>query len=473
MPDIELIWVQIYCSSTSFLFGLSYRPPSSSDDYFSSLAASLRKITPTSDVLLCGDFNLPAIDWSVSFPTSSDRSSSRFCDILKDFFLFQLIRDPTRGNHILDLLLTNDTNLVSSLQLCDNLPGTDHDAVFFTLSVLPPKQKTVHRVLYNYKRTDFDTFRASLLTVPWNLAVSDDINLWWDNWKDLFFAAVSSDVSVVHWRRSKMKCWLSSGTIKLIKLKRVIYRRLKRSFSDQLFHRYKFLRNTVRKLTRADYRAYAEELSGTLHKNQKSFWNWINRTRRCRHPIPPLSYNSSMLIADYEKAQYFNDYFSSVFTSEDKSSLLSIYEELDVSNSNIILDSIQTSSCEVFELLRTLDVTKACGPDLICARLLKEAAAELSSSLADLFNKSLRDSVLPLDWVSANICPVYKKGDKHCVSNYRPISLTCILSKVLEKIVHAKLYSMLEDNNLLSNHQYTFRHQWSTTTLLLSVGALH
>ena len=159
-----------------------------------------------------------------------------------------------------------------------------------------------------------------------------------------------------------------------------------------------------------------------------------------------------LLIADYEKAQYFNDYFSSVFTSEDKSSLLSIYEELDVSNSNIILDSIQTSSCEVFELLRTLDVTKACGPDLICARLLKEAAAELSSSLADLFNKSLRDSVLPLDWVSANICPVYKKGDKHCVSNYRPISLTCILSKVLEKIVHAKLYSMLEDNNLLSSH---------------------
>ncbi len=92
----------------------------------------------------------------------------------------------------------------------------------------------------------------------------------------------------------------------------------------------------------------------------------------------------------------------------------------------------------------------------------------MSSSLADLFNKSLQDSVLPLDWVSANICPVYKKGDKHCVSNYRPISLTCILSKVLEKIVHAKLYSMLEENKLLSNHQYGFRRQRSTTTLLLS-----
>ena len=79
------------------------------------------------------------------------------------------------------------------------------------------------------------------------------------------------------------------------------------------------------------------------------------------------------------------------------SSLQSLFEELDISNSSIILDSIQTTPSEVFDLLSTLDVNKACGPDLICARLLKEGAAELSSSLADLFNKSLRDSVLPLD----------------------------------------------------------------------------
>jgi len=174
------------------------------------------------------------------------------------------------------------------------------------------------------------------------------------------------------------------------------------------------------------------------------------------------------LISDYEKAQFFNTYFNSVFTTEDKSSLLSISEELGVLNSNIILDSIQTTSSEVSDLLSTLDVNKACGPDLICARLLKEGAAELSFSLADLFNKSLWDSVLSLDWVSANVCPVYKKGDKHCVSNYRPISLTCIISKVLERIVHAKLYSMLEDNKLLSNHQYGFRRQRSPASLLLS-----
>ena len=60
------------------------------------------------------------------------------------------------------------------------------------------------------------------------------------------------------------------------------------------------------------------------------------------------------------------------------------------------------------------------------AWLLKKAVAELAPSLSSLFNKSLKDAVLPLDWVSAHVCPIYKKGDKKCVSNYRPVSLTCM-----------------------------------------------
>ena len=113
-------------------------------------------------------------------------------------------------------------------------------------------------------------------------------------------------------------------------------------------------------------------------------------------------------------------------------------------------------------------MNKACGPDKICARLLKEGAAELSPSLTTLFNKLLQDAVLPLDWVSANVCPAYKKGDKQCASNYRPISLTCLLAKVLENIVHSRLYSVLEQNNILCDNQFGFRQRRSTTSLLLT-----
>ena len=104
-----------------------------------------------------------------------------------------------------------------------------------------------------------------------------------------------------------------------------------------------------------------------------------------------------------------------------------------------------------------LNVRKACGPDCMCPRLLKEGAEQLAPSLVKLFNHSVNNGVFPVDWVSANVTPVYKKGDKQCVSNYRPISLTCILCKVLEKIIHHKLYSLLESCHVLSDAQFGFR----------------
>ena len=70
--------------------------------------------------------------------------------------------------------------------------------------------------------------------------------------------------------------------------------------------------------------------------------------------------------------------------------------------------------------------------------------------------------------MSANVCPIYKKGDKQCVSNYRPISLTCIFAKILKRIVYTKLYYLFEHNNLFCDSQYGFRQHRSTTTLLLT-----
>jgi len=94
--------------------------------------------------------------------------------------------------------------------------------------------------------------------------------------------------------------------------------------------------------------------------------------------------------------------------------------DLNICDSPVFLDHVQPSAEEVSELLSSLKVKKACGPDQVCGRLLREGALELSTSLSALFSKSLQDAVLPLDWVSANVCPGFKKGDKHCASNYCP-----------------------------------------------------
>ena len=219
----------------------------------------------------------------------------QFCDFLHDISLFQLVLDPTRGCHVLDLVVTSDPSCVSQLNVCDNLPGTDHDAVSFILSILPSKQRKTHRCLYNYKKADFCKFCETLSSILWEMAESGDIDSWWESWKDLFFAAVNTDISSVRWHRSRMKSWLTATTIKAIRLKHTVYHKMKRSASDSLFKKYRSLRNLVCKLTRRDYRllvckltrrdyrllvckltrrdyrAYAEELSASLHSGQKQF----------------------------------------------------------------------------------------------------------------------------------------------------------------------------------------------------------
>ena len=127
---------------------------------------------------------------------------------------------------------------------------------------------------------------------------------------------------------------------------------------------------------------------------------------------------------------------------------------------------MNVSESAVFELLRDLDPSKACGPNLIPARRLKEGAEEISHSLSRIFQLSSCSGTLPQDWISAHIVPVHKKNDKSNPSNYRPISLTSIVVKTLEKLVHRAVITALERQGLLSNYQHGFCARRSTVGLL-------
>ena len=121
--------------------------------------------------------------------------------------------------------------------------------------------------------------------------------------------------------------------------------------------------------------------------------------------------------------------------------------------------------------LVNLQKDKACGPDCVPAYLLKIGADFLAAPLSKLFQLSLSTGSLPTDWVTANIVPVYKKGDSHLSSNYRPISLTSLVIKVMERIIHRQIVKALESHNLISNYQHGFRCHRSTISLLLT--AIH
>ena len=110
---------------------------------------------------------------------------------------------------------------------------------------------------------------------------------------------------------------------------------------------------------------------------------------------------------------------------------------------------------------------KACGPDSIPNYILKHFANELALAITDIFYLSIKTGSLPSDWRNANISPVYKKGNKHIASNYRPVSLTSICCKTLEHIICKHILCHLEQHKILTSLQHGFRSGHSCESQLV------
>ena len=114
------------------------------------------------------------------------------------------------------------------------------------------------------------------------------------------------------------------------------------------------------------------------------------------------------------------------------------------------LSTVDIDSKKILKLIQGLNSNKAHGHDGISIRMLKICGPSVIKPLSLLFNNCLRDGVFPNDWKKANVIPVHKKGNKQLVSNYRPVSLLPIYSKVFEKLIFDCIYDFLDQNCLLN-----------------------
>ena len=168
---------------------------------------------------------------------------------------------------------------------------------------------------------------------------------------------------------------------------------------------------------------------------------------------------------DPEKDELLNSYFASVFTNEN----LTNFPALDPGASVPKLENITITASLVFDELNRLKTDKSPGPEGWPPCIFKEFSDQPSVLLSILFNKSFQSGVLPSEWKIAFVTPIYKKGSKHLACNYRPVSLTSTVVKVMESIIKTNILEHLNSNNLLISHQFGFLEGHSCTTQLLHV----
>ena len=173
-----------------------------------------------------------------------------------------------------------------------------------------------------------------------------------------------------------------------------------------------------------------------------------------------------------EIADIFHNYFTSVFSAPQEDKVDNGAGKFPAAEPSFTDTVLYVG--EVEAVLKLLDPNKATGPDEILGRILEETATTIAPSLCRLFNRFLGEGYIPSEWKLANVVPVYKKDETDHVENYRPISLLCIISKVVERCVLNRINDRLED--LIADCQHGFRSGRSCVTNLLEtldyIGAI-
>eukprot|EP00745_Piridium_sociabile_P025181 TRINITY_DN39889_c0_g1_i10.p1 TRINITY_DN39889_c0_g1~~TRINITY_DN39889_c0_g1_i10.p1 ORF type:complete len:335 (-),score=31.35 TRINITY_DN39889_c0_g1_i10:148-1152(-) len=165
------------------------------------------------------------------------------------------------------------------------------------------------------------------------------------------------------------------------------------------------------------------------------------------------------------------NHFKTVFRSNEDPENEYYRVDVDLSDQREHELNKEISEEEINRAITKLKSGKASGIDEISAEMLKNCNNEIKHFLVKLFNVIFNKGIYPHMWSKAIIIPIYKKGNPENADNYRGVSLLSILSKCYTSILNARLYSWLEDNNLISENQAGFRKKYSTVDQIFTLYA--
>ena len=206
------------------------------------------------------------------------------------------------------------------------------------------------------------------------------------------------------------------------------------------------------------------QIAKNAKSNPKQFYQYLNKNKNNRVQMGPIKdENGELSYEDAEKSQILNNHYSKVFTVENP--------ELPFNPMQVDcqeMAEIQFTQSQIIDIIKQLKSSSSPGPDKINQRILKEVAEEISFPLLLLFIKSMQSSKVPADWKIANVSPIFKKGSKFDPANYRPISLTSITVKIMERILKEAIMKYLLANNLIKPSQHGFLPKRSSTTNLVT-----
>ena len=324
-------------------------------------------------------------------------------------------------------------------------------------------------------------FKIDLQGINWSSLVIDhsDPDLAYNNFDNVVQKSFEKCFPLVVKSRKavKDKSWMTQGLRKSSVVKNRLYFKFLKTKSLINEMKYKKYKNVFTKLIKVAETSYYSEMLDRRKNDIKSLWSNLNSicnpktqtNRGCtgiKIDDTDNIINDPKLISNYFNASYANIGVNLVTKLPATSSHFSQFLGNPLVNSMVC--SI-TCKDEILKIVKGLKNKKSCGTDNITTSILKQCIPEFIDPLVHIFNMSLSTGIFPSKLKIAKVIPLYKKGDNKIISNYRPISLLSVFSKILEKLMFNRLMSFLNKYNVLYNYQFGFRKNYSSSLALIEV----
>ena len=246
-------------------------------------------------------------------------------------------------------------------------------------------------------------------------------------------------------------------------------------YSDTHLRKYQKFRNTYNSLIRKAKHDSLEELILKNTNNSKKIWQGLNEfTNRVKIKEQLPSYfniNDTQTRGESKIADNFNQFYSQIGTT--------LMEQLPKPNNSHLsylpdrqFPKLQLQEVKFIDLLQVVTELKpktSAGYDNCSNKILKKIFRNISEPLLHLINHAIRSETFPHEWKVAKIIPVFKKGDKHEMTNYRPVSLLPTVSKIIEKLLIIQLERHIKENDIMYPLQFGFRKGHETSHALLTL----
>jgi hypothetical protein len=439
-------------------FILCYRPPNYNlEDSFMlcQLLQTFSRVPGSCNII--GDFNLPELNFdSLNIPGNA--IDALFYESLHDSGFNQLVFEPTRNDNVLDLIFSSDIMFIHNIVIDTPFCNSDHATITFTLNISGNYAEPLQND-FNFRKADYNMLEALLSSIDWPIEFSACVTV--DDFYKVFIRILTSLINchVPKFQRNKKP--LPGHIKKMYAQKRKVWKNYKKTRTQEILTNYKTLCNSI-KISILE-NSEREEDNLISSNSMKNFYNFVNKRLKSRRKIPSLVDKNKLVSSENdEKSNKFNQYFASVFTNDD-----GINPHFEIRENSTIFSNVKFDMITVLNALNKLKPTFSVGPDGLCAYFLKKLRYVLAEPIRTIFEISFRTSKIPEIWSSANVIPIFKKGDPSSPENYRPVSLCCVPCKVMECIINEKLTAYLDQHKLLSCKQYGFRKNKSCALQIL------